>query len=280
MTPGKEFTPYAPRPATLVRKVRLSDFVTLFEFEQDDGRPLAHKPGQFIQVSIYGVGEAPFSISSRPKAGTNSFEIAVRNIGTVTNALHDLAVGAKVGIRGPFGSCFPVQEFVGKDTLFVAGGLGYIPLRSLLRYQLRHREEFGRILLLIGTRSPSERIFVDEIEALSRRSDVEVMETVDCVGDACWEGNVGVITTLLPKVRLDVENTYVAMVGPPVMYRFVIGACVGDQCIPPDRIYVSLERKMKCGIGKCGHCQINGISACVSGPVFRYTDIEPLKEAL
>lgn len=280
MTPGKDFTPYAPRPATLVRKVRLSDFVTLFEFEQDNGRPLAHKPGQFIQVSVYGVGEAPFSISSRPKAGTNSFEIAVRNIGSVTSALHALPVGAKVGIRGPFGSYFPVQEFVGKDTLFVAGGLGYIPLRSLLRYQLRHRDEFGRIMLLIGTRSPSERIFVDEIEKLSQRDDIEVMETVDCVGDSCWQGNVGVITTLLPKVRLDVENTYVAMVGPPVMYRFVIGACVGAQCISPERIYVSLERKMKCGLGKCGHCQINGVSACVSGPVFRYTDIEPLKEAL
>lgn len=279
MTPSKDFTPYAPRAATLKRKEQLSDFVTLFEFENDNGRPLAHKPGQFIQVSIYGVGEAPFSISSRPKAGSNTFEIAVRKIGAVTTGLHNLEPGDKVGIRGPFGSSFPVQEFVGKDTIFVAGGLGYIPLRSLLRYQLRHRDEFGRIIVMIGCRSPEERIFINEIETLAQRDDVEVMETVDCPSEG-WTGNVGVITTLLPKVKLDVENTYVAMVGPPVMYKFVIGSCVSDQCISPDRIYVSLERKMKCGLGKCGHCQINGISACVDGPVFRYTDIDLLKEAL
>lgn len=279
MTSLKEFTPYAPRAATLKRKESLSEFVTLFEFSQDNGRPLAHKPGQFIQVSVYGVGEAPFSISSRPKVGSNSFEIAVRRIGAVTTALHNLEPGDKVGIRGPFGSSFPVQEFVGKDTLFVAGGLGYIPLRSLLRYQLRHRDEFGRIIVMIGCRSPEERIFVSEIENLAKRDDVEVLETVDCPNGS-WSGNVGVITTLLPKVELDVENTYVAMVGPPVMYKFVIGACVSDQCISPDRIYVSLERKMKCGLGKCGHCQINGISACIDGPVFRYTDIDLLKEAL
>jgi len=279
MTPLQDFTPYAPRAATLKRKEQLSDYVTLFEFEQDNGRPLAHKPGQFIQVSIYGVGEAPFSISSRPKSGNASFEIAVRKIGAVTTALHSLELGDKVGIRGPFGSSFPVQEFVGKDTLFVAGGLGYIPLRSLLRYQLRHRDEFGRIIVMIGCRSPEERIFINELETLGGRSDVEVLETVDCPNDG-WCGNTGVITTLLPKVKLDVENTYVAMVGPPVMYKFVIGACVSDQCISPDRIYVSLERKMKCGLGKCGHCQINGISACVDGPVFRYTDIDLLKEAL
>ena len=279
MTPLAEFTPYAPRPATLVRKEQLSNYVTLFEFSQDNGRPLAHKPGQFIQVSCYGVGEAPFSISSRPKAGTNTFEIAVRRIGSVTTALHDMEIGAKVGIRGPFGTSFPVQELVGKDTLFVAGGLGYIPLRSLLRYQLKHRDEFGRIIVLVGTRSPVERIFTHELDELAARDDIEVLETVD-QGDASWDGNVGVITTLLPKVSLDVENTYVAMVGPPIMYKFVIGACVSDQCISPERIYVSLERKMKCGLGKCGHCQINGINACIDGPVFRFTDIEQLKEAL
>ncbi|MBU1002339.1 MAG: FAD/NAD(P)-binding protein [Proteobacteria bacterium] len=279
MTSLKEFTPYAPRAATLKRKESLSEYVTLFEFSQDNGRPLAHKPGQFIQVSVYGVGEAPFSISSRPRVGSNSFEIAVRRIGAVTTALHNLEPGDKVGIRGPFGSSFPVQEFVGKDTLFIAGGLGYIPLRSLLRYQLRHRDEFGRIIVMIGCRSPEERIFVTEIENLAKRDDVEVLETVDCPNGS-WSGNVGVITTLLPKVELDVENTHVAMVGPPVMYKFVIGSCVSDQCISPDRIYVSLERKMKCGLGKCGHCQINGISACIEGPVFRYTDIDLLKEAL
>lgn len=273
----KTFSPYVPRPATLVAKQKLSDFVTLFTFEQDNGKPLAHKPGQFVQLSIYGVGEAPFSISSPPEQ-KNVFELAVRKIGTVTQALHNLEPGAKIGIRGPYGSYFPVQQFVGKDTLFVAGGLGYIPLRSLLRYQLRHRDEFGRIIVLIGTRNPQERIFTDQIQRLTGRGDVEVMETVDR-GDPTWKGNVGLITTLLPKVQMDPVNTYVAMVGPPVMYRFVISDC-RKMGIPTDQIYVSLERKMKCGLGKCGHCQINDLNACIDGPVFRYTDIEAYQEAI
>ncbi|HMM37344.1 MULTISPECIES: FAD/NAD(P)-binding protein [Desulfovibrio] len=273
----KNFSPYVPRPATLVAKQKLSDFVTLFTFEQDNGKPLAHKPGQFVNLSIYGVGEAPFSISSPPEQ-KNVFELAVRKIGTVTQALHALEPGAKIGIRGPYGSFFPVQQFVGKDTLFVAGGLGYIPLRSLLRYQLRHREEFGRIIVLIGTRDPKERIFTEQIKRLGERGDVEVLETVDR-GDETWQGNVGLITTLLPKVQIDAAGTFVAMVGPPIMYRFVIADCrkIG---IPAEQIYVSLERKMKCGLGKCGHCQINDLNACIDGPVFRYTDIEAYQEAI
>ncbi|HBE95391.1 MAG TPA: oxidoreductase [Desulfovibrio sp.] len=273
----KNFSPYVPRPATLVAKKQLSDYVTLFTFEQDNGKPLAHKPGQFIQLSIYGVGEAPFSISSPPEQ-KNVFELAVRKIGAVTQALHNIEPGQKVAIRGPYGSFFPVQQFVGKDTLFVAGGLGYIPLRSLLRYQLRHREEFGRVIVLIGTRDPKERIFTDQIKRLGERGDVEVLETVDR-GDESWKGNVGLITTLLPKVQLDPVNTYVAMVGPPVMYRFVIADC-RKMGIPAEQIYVSLERRMKCGLGKCGHCQINDLNACIDGPVFRYTDIEAYQEAI
>jgi NAD(P)H-flavin reductase len=275
---SRTFSPYVPRPATLVSKSPLSDLVTLYEFVQDNGKNLAHKPGQFIMVSIYGVGEAPFSISSAPIKESNVFEIAVRKIGAVTKALSELPVGTKVGIRGPFGTSFPVQEFVGKDTLLVAGGLGYIPIRSLLHYQLRHRQEFGRISVLIGTRTPKDRIFTDQIEALAKGGDVEVLETVD-VPDADWKGNVGLITTLLPKARVEPQNTHVAMIGPPVMYKFVLRQC-REMGIASDRIWVSLERRMKCGLGKCGHCQINSLNACMDGPVFRYTDIESLEEAI
>ncbi|THB68427.1 MAG: oxidoreductase [Desulfovibrio sp.] len=278
MSPKNNFSTYAPRPATLVKKEKLSDLVSLFEFEQDNGKALAHKPGQFIMLSIYGIGEAPFSVSSAPEAGNARFELAVRKTGTVTNALHDLKEGTKVGIRGPYGSYFPVQKFMGKDTLFVAGGLGYIPLRSLLRYQLKHRDEYGRIIVLLGTRNPKERIFVDRLAQLKERTDMEIHETVD-VPDKNWKGNVGVITTLFPKVEINPQNTFVAMVGPPIMYRFCIGPCM-DKGIPSKHIYVSLERRMKCGLGKCGHCQINGLSACVEGPVFKYDDIAPLSEAI
>ncbi|XPV77380.1 MAG: FAD/NAD(P)-binding protein [Desulfovibrio sp.] len=277
MSTRREFSPYVPRPATLVEKEDLSDFVTLFKFRLETGRPLAHKPGQFIQLSIYGVGEAPFSISSPPGA-RDTFELAVRKIGTVTQAMHELEVGAKVGVRGPYGSSFPVQQFVGKDTIFVAGGLGYIPLRSLLHYQLRHRDEFGRIAVLVGCRNPQERIFIEELAEIGKQEDVEVYETVDQPDDS-WTGNTGVITTLLPKIDFDPVNTYVAMVGPPIMYKFVIADCRKRE-IASDQIYVSLERKMKCGLGKCGHCQINDLNACIQGPVFNYTDIEAYQEAI
>ncbi|MFP4084349.1 MAG: FAD/NAD(P)-binding protein [Desulfonatronovibrio sp.] len=273
-----DFSPYVPRPATLVAKKELNEFVTLFEFAQDSGKPLAHRPGQFIQVSIFGVGEAPFSVSSAPRTDNNHFELAVRRIGSVTNALHSLETGAKIGIRGPYGSYFPMQKFVGQDFLFVAGGLGYIPLRSVLHYMLRHRDEFGRLILLVGTRNPGERIFTDQLADISKRGDVEVLETVD-IADENWQGNVGVITTLFPKIRINPDTTSVATIGPPVMYRFVIKEC-SNLGIPSSRIYVSLERRMKCGLGKCGHCQINGLNCCLDGPVFCYTDIAGLEEAL
>lgn len=273
-----DFSPYVPRPATVVAKQELNELVTLFEFAQDSGKTLAHRPGQFIQVSVYGVGEAPFSVSSPPRTDNNHFELAVRKTGSVTNALHALEVGAKIGIRGPYGSYFPMQKFVGQDFLFVAGGLGYIPLRSVLHYMLRHRDEYGHITLLVGTRNPGERIFTDQLAELSKRNDLEVMETVDTPDDS-WKGNVGVITTLFPKIRINPETTSVATIGPPVMYRFVIQEC-SKLGIPRNRIYVSLERRMKCGLGKCGHCQINGLNCCLDGPVFCYTDIAGLGEAL
>jgi sulfhydrogenase subunit gamma (sulfur reductase) len=274
----KEFSAYLPRPATLKAKKELTELVTLYEFENDSGRPLMHKPGQFIMLSVYGVGEAPFSVSSAPLRESNNFELAVRKIGAVTGIMHDLKTGDKVGIRGPYGSFFPIQKFVGQDTLFIAGGLGYIPLRSLLHYQLKHRDEFGRIIVLVGTRNPQERIFVDQLAELASRKDIEVLETVD-TGDETWKGHTGVITTLIPKVRIDPDKTNVAMVGPPVMYKFCLGECrkIG---IPSKRIYVSLERKMKCGLGKCGHCQINHLNACIEGPVFQYNQIESVEEAI
>ncbi len=273
-----DFSPYVPRPATLLAKKELNEFVTLFEFARDNDKPIAHRPGQFIQVSIFGVGEAPFSVSSPPRTDHHHFELAVRKIGSVTNALHALKIGGKIGVRGPYGSYFPMQKFVGQDFLFVAGGLGYIPLRSVLHYMLRHRDEFGDITLLIGTRNPAERIFTDQLAEISKRKDVQVLETVD-VPDDNWKGNVGVITTLFPKIRINPDTTSVATIGPPVMYRFVIQEC-SKLGIPRNRIYVSLERRMKCGLGKCGHCQINGLNCCLNGPVFCYTDIAGLEEAL
>jgi NAD(P)H-flavin reductase len=226
---------------------------------------------------LFGIGEAPISVSSSPtKKG--SFELAVRGVGNVTRALHTLDPGAILGIRGPFGKGFPVEEMKGKDILFVAGGIGLIPLRSLINYVLGHRSDFGRVLVLFGAKTPAEQLFLAELSKWRVSKEMEYWETVDR-SDGKWKGNVGVITTLFPKITVDPGKTVAVIVGPPIMYRFaILEAQVKG--IPDDQILVSLERRMKCGVGKCGHCQINHLYVCQDGPVFRYARIKDLKEAI
>ena len=268
---------YLPRLAEIVRTEPLTKMERLFEIKLQNGQELGHQPGQFVEVSLLGIGEAPISVSSSPtKKG--SFELAVRGVGNVTRALHTLDRGAILGIRGPFGRGFPVEEMKGKDILFVAGGIGLIPLRSLIHYVLDHRSDFGRVLVLFGAKTPAEQLFLDELSNWRVSKEMAYWETVDR-SDGKWKGNVGVITTLFPKITIDPEKTVAVIVGPPVMYRFaILEAQVKG--IPDDQILVSLERRMKCGVGKCGHCQINDLYVCQDGPVFRYARIKDLKEAI
>jgi NAD(P)H-flavin reductase len=225
-----------------------------------------------------GVGEAPISVSSSPSRSNGMFEMCVRNVGDVTSALHRLQPGATLGVRGPFGRGFPTEKFRGKDVLFAPGGLGLAPLRSLINQVLDERALFGRVIILYGARTPSELLFKDELEEWGKRSDVELLLTVDR-GDETWNGNVGVITTLFRHVSVYPRNTVAITCGPPVMYRFVLMELIGKG-ISEGNIYLSLERRMKCGVGKCGHCQINNVYACQSGPVFAYSEIKGLEEAL
>ncbi len=273
----KEEALYLPRLAELIKVEQLTEREKLFEFAFKDGGELGHQPGQFVEVSLFGIGEAPISISSSPtKKG--SFELAVRRIGNVTTALHQLVKGAAVGIRGPFGRGFPIEPLKGKDLLFVCGGIGLFPLRSLINYVLDNRNSFNKIIILFGARNPKERVFVDDLARWAAREDVQFMETVD-VGDETWAGHVGVITTLFPDFEIDPGKTMAFIVGPPVMYRFAIAEAKKKQ-LPDEQIIISLERKMKCGVGKCGHCQINGAYACQDGPVFTYAEVKNLREAL
>jgi sulfite reductase subunit B len=268
---------YLPHLALLVNVQDLGAKEKVFDFKFVDGRALGHKPGQFVEVSIPGIGESPISISSSPTRG-EEFQLAVRNVGSVTNALHKLKEGQVVGIRGPFGKGFPIDQLKGKDILFIAGGIGLFPLRSLIQYVLDKRENFGRIIILLGARSPSERMFTSELEQWNRNPSVEYMETVE-KGDEKWTGNVGVVTALIPKVRVDIKNTVAVIVGPPIMYRFVINELkkIG---LADEHIVLSLERRMKCGVGKCGHCQINGVYVCQDGPVFTLEQLRGLREAV
>ena len=268
---------YLPSLAEIVRTEQLTKMEKLFEIKLQNDQELGHQPGQFVEVSLFGIGEAPISVSSSPtKKG--SFELAVRAVGNVTKTLHTLNRGAMLGIRGPFGKGFPIEEMKGKDILFVAGGIGLVPLRSLINYVLDNRSHFGRVFVLFGAKTPAEQLFLDELARWRQSKDMEYWETVDR-SDGQWKGNVGVITTLFPKITVDPQKTIAVIVGPPIMYRFaILEAQVKG--IPDDQIIVSLERRMKCGVGKCGHCQINHIYVCQEGPVFSYAKIKDLKEAI
>jgi NAD(P)H-flavin reductase/NAD-dependent dihydropyrimidine dehydrogenase PreA subunit len=270
---------YVPRLATIVKKVPMTANETLFEIKLVDGSELGHKPGQFVEISVFGVGEAPISLASSPtKKGT--FEICVRKLGNVTTKLHKFNVGDLVGVRGPFGNGFDADFLKGKDLLFIAGGLGIAPLRSLFNYVLDNRKDYGRVILLYGCKEPRELLFSDELLSLTLRDDVEFKPTVNwCPESEVWTGDIGVITTLIPQVDFDPEKTYAIVCGPPIVYKFVI-ADLKEKKVPDNHIILSLERRMKCGVGKCGHCQINQIYVCKDGPVFNYAKIKGVPEAL
>ena len=270
---------YVPELGTIVKKVPMTSLETLFEIKLDDGTELGHKPGQFVEVSVFGIGEAPISISSSPTK-KKTFELCVRKLGNVTTRMHNLNVGSKVGVRGPFGNGFDADSLKGKDLLFVAGGLGIAPLRSLFNFVLDNRKDFGKVTLLYGCKEPKELLFGEELALLASRDDVEFKSTVNwCPENEEWSGNIGVITTLIPQIEFDPEKTTAVLCGPPVMYKFVI-AELKTRNVPDENIIMSLERRMKCGVGKCGHCQINQIYVCKDGPVFKYSKIKGVPEAL
>ncbi|MGD9546547.1 MAG: FAD/NAD(P)-binding protein [Candidatus Krumholzibacteriia bacterium] len=268
---------YLPVMAEIKETRRLTDLETLYTVELPDGRDLGHRPGQFVEVSMFGIGEAPFSISSSPTR-KGVFELGIRKVGLLTEKLAELEAGTKIGIRGPFGNGIDVEKFQGKDVLIVAGGIGLVPMRSMINYVRDRRDDFGRLIICYGSRSDRELLFTDELEQWEREKRTEYHVTVD-QGSPAWKGNTGVITTLIPGLDLDLPNTVCCICGPPVMYRFVLLA-LKSRGLADRNIYMSLERRMKCGVGKCGHCQINGSYVCQDGPVYHYPDIKTLQEAL
>ena len=268
---------YVPKLAEVLKVEPLAEKEKLFQLRLKDGSRLNHKPGQFVEVSVLGIGEAPISISSSPTRD-DRFELVVRTVGNVTRALHRLQPKDMVGIRGPFGNGYPVSELLGRSLLFVAGGIGLCPLRSMIQYAVDNREQFGRIIILYGCRQPAEQLFRGELDKWRQRQDIDILESVDrCPVDVAWSGSVGVITTLFPRVNIDPKHTTALVVGPPVMYRYVIAECL-KKGIAKNQILLSLERRMKCGMGFCGHCQINNLYVCLDGPVFSYAKLSKLKE--
>ncbi len=269
-------SPYVPKMARVVAADQMTETERFFRLEME-GRPLVYEPGQFVGVTVFGVGESPISICSSPTQG-DRIELTVRNIGLVTNALKGFEAGDRLGIRGPFGNGFDYEAMKGQDVLFVAGGLGLAPTRSLIRYVLDTRDDFGKVTILVGARQPDLLLFRDELVQWTERNDVETHVTVDR-GDAQWQGEVGVITRLFRKIEIDASRTYAVIVGPPVMFKFTVLEVLASG-VPEHRIICSLERHMKCGIGKCGHCQIRGVYVCRDGPVFTYEQVKGLREGI
>ncbi len=267
---------YVPLISKIKDVQTLTPTEKIFEIELPDGKKLNHDPGQFVQLLIPGIGEAPISICSSPT--DKNFFLTIRKVGDVTTAVHNMKAGDIVGIRGSFGWGFPVEKMKGQNVLIVAGGIGLAPLRSVIRYILANRDDYKDFTILHGARTPTDRLFKEELDSWMNNPRINLLETVDH-GDDSWKGNTGVITTLFKHITVDPENTYALVCGPPVMYKFVILECQGKG-IPDGKILVSLERHMKCGLGKCGHCQINGLYTCQQGPVFSYTQVKNLEEAL
>lgn len=268
---------YYPEMAEITAIKQFTKLEKWFEIKLLNGKELGHQPGQFALFSIFGIGEAAISICSAPtKKG--AFDICVRKVGMLTEKMHQLEVGQKIGVRGPFGAGFPVNDFKGKDILIIGGGIGIIPLRSLINHVIAYREDFGRLIILYGAKNPDELLFSDELENWDGDPNIEYHVTVD-KGTPEWPGKTGVITTLIPGLELNLENTIAAIVGPPIMYKFVI-MTLKTKRLTDQNIYLSLERRMKCGVGKCGHCQINDSYVCLDGPVYQYSDIKNLPEAI
>jgi len=268
---------YVPSTARIVQVEQFTEKEKHFLFEMEDGTEQDWKAGQFYEVSAFGIGEAPISICAAP-AGDARVEMCVRATGNVTNALHKMEAGQTVGLRGPFGNGFDMKEAAGRDLLFAAGGLGLAPCRSFIQEALKNRDQFGRVIIMVGFRSPKEMLFTPEIAEWQKRHDIEFMLTVDR-GDESWTGHTGVITTLFEDVQIDPTKTTAFIIGPPVMFKFTVLEVLA-RMVPESRIICSLERRMKCGLGKCGHCQIRNVYVCQEGPIFTYQQVKRLREAI
>ncbi|NWF96076.1 MAG: FAD/NAD(P)-binding protein [Candidatus Thorarchaeota archaeon] len=274
--------PFQPEAARIVRQYDLIKDHRFFQVRFLDVKramSFTYNPGQFLMLSLPGVGEAPFSISSTPSR-PGILEMGVRKVGKLTEVLFTKSDNDIIYIRGPYGNGFRLDQMRGKDLIIVAGGLGVIPLRSILYYVLDNRDDFGQLFFLYGARRPDEILFQTEFFQLKDRRDIECFYTVDKVDGGNWTENVGVVTTLFKNLpRLDPLKLNAVVCGPPVMYKFVIKELLNLK-IPKNQIQLSLERKMKCGVGKCGHCALDNLYTCTSGPVFTYWDTIHFRELI
>jgi len=266
--------------AEILNVIRLTDMEKLFQvriLDAGESERFSFLPGQFVMVEVPGYGEIPISISSSAsRAGY--LELCIRRAGIVTGALHRAERGARIGIRGPFGTHFPMETMKGHDVLLIAGGLGLAPLRASIFGVIENRADFENVHILYGTKSPDQLLFDYQYEEWSRIDDIDLQVIVEEPDDK-WTGPVGLITKLLDGIEVDPQRTFAIVCGPPVMFKFVCGR-LSEQGMPMRRMFVSLERRMHCGMGKCCRCNIGSTFTCMEGPVFDYWTVMNLKEAI
>jgi len=272
--------PYKPENA-IIKSVKkqtydVKTYTLTFEKERKD---FSFRPGQFIMLSLFGIGEAPFSLCSNP-VDKKTLAITIRNVGNVTKALDGLGEGNVVGVRGPYGTNWPLEETRNKNILIVAGGLGIAPLRPLIMYVANNRHDYRDVEILYGARKPDDLAFTDEFNHWSSMENTRLLLTVDAVPKgSLWPHNVGVVTTLFEKMHTTSSNSVVVVCGPEIMMRFAVKGLM-HKGFMDNQIFVSLERRMQCGIGICGHCQLGTKFVCKEGPVLRFSEVKGLPDTM
>ena len=270
--------PFVPELARIEKIVQETGTIKTFRLNllnKKFKKSFEFMPGQFVQVSVFGIGEVPISICSSVFE-KKFFEITVRNVGSVTNALFKLKEGDSIGIRGPYGNSYPMNEFKYKNIILAAGGVGFPPMKSIIEYVINNRDDFESLLLFYGAKDPADIIYKNELENWNKKNLLKILITVD-KPDATWIGDVGLVTSLFDKVEINSKNSVGVVCGSPVMMKFVVQK-FQKLGFDNNQIYLSMERMMQCGFGKCGHCNIGKKYVCIDGPVFRYDELKELTE--
>ncbi len=276
MTQPSAANPYLPQVATILQTVQETPTIKTFRVRLDDEAAMAaftFQPGQVGQLSVFGVGESTFVINSSPM-NKKYLQFSVMRSGEVTTRLHGLAAGDKIGVRAPLGNWFPYESLRGKNIVFVGGGIGMAPLRTLLHFMLEKRDDYGDIMLLYGARTPTDMAFKDDLPRWLSNPDLSTTLTVD-VDSPGWEHRVGLIPKVLVELAPNPRDTVAITCGPPIMIKFTLQA-LKELGFEDDQILTTLERRMKCGVGICGRCNIGSSYVCLNGPVYTNAQLKAL----